>query len=129
MLRLRLARAVPLSAFHLDLPILDEQAEQRRVIITTDKRIYLTELGIGIAKGAKRYVSLTRVRKKIPQVRSYEIPTSQRKKTHVTFGTKPKPKVQMTLPNVEAKVVDDGIEISIRLKHFREPQIKEEEME
>jgi len=60
-------KAVPLSLFPKDYNTIDIQASQQRVVITTDNRVYLTLLGLGIAEGTKRYISVTSLKRKIPQ--------------------------------------------------------------
>ncbi|RLI31024.1 hypothetical protein DRO48_01935 [Candidatus Bathyarchaeota archaeon] len=52
-------RAVPLSNFtDAEKAIIDELADDGRVIITTNGRVYLTEIGCLVAKGAKLVHSL-----------------------------------------------------------------------
>ena len=121
-------KSVPISFFPSDLKTLDEQATQQRVIVTTDQRVYLTPLGAGIAKGAKRYVSLTRVRRKIPRVLSFEIPTlPPARKTRFISGTTAKLGVETPFPGIKTKMVEGKIVIEIHLKSLEMIPLIEEE--
>jgi len=123
--------AVPLSVLNACTPnafnILDEQAAQERVIVTTGGRAYLTPLGIGIAKGAKRYISLAEVRRKIPQTTSFEIPTSLPKKPSFTVGTKAEPGFPIPASKVKVRREGGDLIYEIRIKSFEMIQTEEEQ--
>lgn len=120
-------KAVSLSMFPSELKILDDQAKQQRVIITTDSRVYLTQLGVGIAKGAKRYTSLAGVGRKIPRAMSFQIlPSKPTGKSRFTFTKTAEPKFEISAPKVRTRVEGGEVIIEIHLKKSEMPPIHEE---
>lgn len=121
-------KALPISFFSTELKLLDEQAAQQRVIITTSSRVYLTPLGAGIAKGAKRYMSMTRVRRMIPPTTSFEIPIFPHAKSKgFRIATTAKPGVEIHKPKVRVRLVEGRFIIETSIKDFEMPFLTEEE--